>query len=74
MTGIACTSLNTEIGATTQLTPVTVVQNTAATLVWTNDQCTVSAAVTADGAVTYTAAPVAGAGATQAQCDEGAGL
>lgn len=74
LTGIACQQLSNEVAATPQLTiaPALPAINTAATLTWTNDSCTVNAVVANTGAVTYNAVPIAPA--TQAQCDDGAGL
>lgn len=76
-TGIACASLNTEIGNVTELSETansgTVAQDTAATLVWNDGTCSVTATITGDGQVTYAAAST-GAGATDGQCQEGAGI
>ena len=73
-TGIGCASLITESGAVTEIAFSAVpAQNTATNLQWTGTSCRVTAAITIDGGVTYTATNN-GAGATAAQCQEGAGL
>lgn len=75
LTGIACGTLNNDITAAVPLglTAVTVVENTVAALVWTKDSCEVTATVNVDGSVTY-GAVAADAGATDTQCQDGAGL
>lgn len=78
-TGIGCASLNTEITAVTEISETansgTVAQDTAATLLWNDGTCSVTAALTANGLLTLSAAATSGAtGATDAQCQEGAGL
>lgn len=76
--GIGCTGatgINDEVTAADGVSLSAVLsQNSGGNLIFTNDQCQVQAAVSSDGAVVYTASPAAGSTATQAQCDEGAGL
>lgn len=74
-TDIGCSTLNSEITAESRLTTsVTVAANTAATLTWANAGCSLAAAVTADGALSYTISEVSGGPSTAAQCTKGAGL
>lgn len=78
-TGIGCATLNTEIAATaapgtfTSQTAIwksaAVAEETAVDISAGNKGCTVEAAVTADGAVTYTVAT--NGSATLTQCQEG---
>lgn len=73
-TGIACAELGNEINAVAQLSANPApAQGTATQLVWDTGTCSVTAAVTGAGGVTYTATTT-GAGATAAQCQAGAGL
>jgi type IV pilus assembly protein PilA len=73
-TGIGCTSLNQEIGVVTQITSSNdVAIDTAYSLVWDDGDCEITAAVTQNGLVTYTANNT-GTGATKVQCESGAGL
>ncbi|MFW1745960.1 type IV pilin protein [Acinetobacter guillouiae] len=78
-TGIGCETLNTEIKAAAPATDQTVVsksadvkEQTAVDLVGLNKGCSVTAKLTADGAVTFTAAK--GDNATEEQCKKGAKL
>lgn len=81
-TGISCDTLgdasgaNGEIAAETRLTanPAAIVQNTAVTLTWANDGCSLAAAVTATGGLSYTMSAVTGGPSTVQQCEKGAGL
>ncbi|EIW88951.1 pilin [Alishewanella agri BL06] len=75
-TGIACDSLNTEIGADGKIasTPATILQNTSASLAYTTTGCVITAAITADGGLSYSIVAAAGGAATEAQCRKGAGL
>ncbi len=73
-TDIGCGSLNTEITNDTRLGNVTVAVNQAATLVYTNAGCALSAAITADGGLSYSMAVVSGGPSTLQQCEKGAGL
>ena len=73
-TGIGCATLATEAGNVTEIAFSAVpARNTATNLTWTGTSCRVTAAISIDGGVTYTATNN-GAGATAAQCQEGAGL
>lgn len=71
-TGIGCTSLAADVTAVTQLTG-TVVQDTDSSLAYDDGTCIVTATIPAEGPVSYIAAS-SGAGADDAQCQEGAGL
>ncbi|WP_444907516.1 prepilin-type N-terminal cleavage/methylation domain-containing protein [Microbulbifer sp. SSSA008] len=74
-TGIGCDTLNTEVGAEGSLTAsTTVAEATAVNLTWDDGTCAVTAAITTDGAVTYTANTSDAAAASQNQCEEGAGV
>ncbi|BBM02345.1 prepilin-type N-terminal cleavage/methylation domain-containing protein [Microbulbifer sp. GL-2] len=75
-TGIGCKTLGDEITANkaTLTASATVAEATPVDLTWDDGTCTVTAAVTADGAVTYTANTKDAAAATQNQCEEGAGV
>lgn len=73
-TGIGCNALSTATGTEAQLTNATFSQDTAQNLVWDTGECTVTAAITNTGGVTYTAAASTGASATTPQCQSGAGL
>ena len=73
-TGIGCQTLNTEIGNEDRLTDVTVAQDAATTLTWTNDGCVLVGTITVNGALTYGITAVENGPSTQAQCEKGAGL
>jgi type IV pilus assembly protein PilA len=77
-TGIGCDSLNTEVGNETSFitgTTAAMAENAAATLVWANDGCELTASLTADGVLTYAIAEAStNPKATTAQCQKGAGL
>lgn len=75
-TGVGCSSLGTEIGGVGELTAsATPAQDTAVTLTYANDKCSVAAAITATGALSYTAAAATSStGVTDAQCQSGAGI
>ena len=74
-TGIACDSLNVEIAADANIasTPTPIVQNGLASLAYTTTGCVITAAINADGGLSYSIAS-AGTAATTAQCQKGAGL
>ncbi|MFZ3024035.1 pilin [Pseudomonas sp.] len=73
-TGIGCDTLANEDTATTQVTITPAASmGVESTVVWDTDVCSVTATVTNTGGVTY-AAESTGAGATNEQCQEGAGL
>ncbi|MEC7120596.1 MAG: prepilin-type N-terminal cleavage/methylation domain-containing protein [Pseudomonadota bacterium] len=72
-TGIGCTTLGTEITTEAKISVDNApAENAPSTLTWTNDGCVLSAAITADGVLTYSM--VAGSKATIDQCNKGAGL
>jgi type IV pilus assembly protein PilA len=75
-TGISCDTIPGEITAEPRLTAsATVAENTAVTLTWLNDGCSLAAALTANGALTYTMAVApSDPKATLQQCQKGAGL
>ena len=77
-TGIGCESLNTEVGNEDSFvtgTTTTIAENALATLIWGNDGCKLTAALTADGVLTYTMAVAdSSPKATLEQCEKGAGL
>jgi len=73
-TGIGCATLTNAVNAENLLTDATFAQDSAQNLVWDTGECTVTAAITATGGVTYTASNSSGASATAAQCQSGAGL
>jgi len=81
-TGIGCTTANTEVTAANNLdrygagttTTAAIAEGTAIDLVFDNGQCTVTAAISDTGGLTYTAAATAGATVTDAECQAGAGL
>lgn len=71
-TGIGCTTLNDEATAVGELTSA-IVQDTGGTLAYDDGDCSVTATITTNGIVSYQAATT-GSGATQPQCQTGAGL
>lgn len=76
-TGIGCDSINAEITVAGDnldySTGITTIAEAADSgLVWANDGCELTATLSADGDLVYTMA--AGAKATIAQCEKGAGL
>lgn len=74
MTGIGCLSLATELGGISELSGSSAIADGAAsTLVWNTGICAVTATITPQGGISYVAAST-GAGATDAQCQSGAGL
>lgn len=73
-TSIGCTTLTSAIGTEAKLTNATFAQDTAGDLVWDTGECTVTAAIDANGGVAYTATNSSGSSATVAQCTSGAGL
>ena len=74
MTGLGCTSLAVEMGTATELSGSSAISDGAAsTLVWDTGTCAVTATITPDGGISY-AAVSTGAGATDSQCQAGAGL
>ncbi|HRD35410.1 MAG TPA: prepilin-type N-terminal cleavage/methylation domain-containing protein [Rhodocyclaceae bacterium] len=74
-TGIGCATLHTEATAAGPDLTVTaaIAEDTGGTILWNNGRCAVTATLDNDGGVTYAAAN-SGAGATTAQCTQGAGL
>ncbi|QYJ89614.1 type IV pilin protein [Shewanella halotolerans] len=73
-TGVGCTSIGTEITNDSKITATpAVAEATATSLVYDDATCSVTATIGADGALSYSATST-GAGATAAQCQEGAGL
>ena len=73
-TGLGCASLATEMTPVTQLSGSSeIAEGTASTLVWDTGTCSVTATISDAGGITYAAAST-GAGATDEQCEEGAGL
>lgn len=74
MTGLGCASLAAELGTISQLSgSSTIADGAASTLVWDSGTCAVTATITPQGGISYVAAST-GAGATDAQCQAGAGL
>ena len=74
-TNIGCTSLIEEITKESRLTSsADPAENTASTLTWANNGCSLAAEITADGGLTYTITAVEDGPSTQAQCEKGAGL
>jgi len=73
-TGIGCTTLNAETTAEPALAATTFALDTGDSLVWTGTPCIVTAAIDNEGGVVYSAATSDAAVATQAQCEEGAGI
>ncbi|QYJ71873.1 prepilin-type N-terminal cleavage/methylation domain-containing protein [Shewanella sp. FJAT-51649] len=75
-TNVGCTSLNAELTADTKITPTpgTVAEATGVSLAYDDGTCIVTAAISGDGSLTYTASANASGKATAAQCQEGAGL
>ena len=71
-TGIGCTTLNAELAAAAE-TAGTFTQSASATMTFDDGSCVVTTTVGVDGSVSYAAAS-SGAGATDAQCQAGAGL
>lgn len=75
MLDIACDGINSDIGTLAGLSSsVAVAPDTSVDLVWRNTLCAVTASIDGVGVVTFSAAAVAGGGASQAQCESGAGL
>ncbi|MEC7120597.1 MAG: prepilin-type N-terminal cleavage/methylation domain-containing protein [Pseudomonadota bacterium] len=74
--GMGCQQLNNQINANPKMTsnPTPIVQNADAELIYDTGTCKVSAAMTAIGALVYTADTTNPAGATKAQCEKGAAL
>lgn len=74
MTGIGCSSFAAEIASVPELSgSSTIVDGNESTLVWDTGTCSVTAAITPQGGISYVAAS-SGTGATDAQCQAGAGL
>ncbi len=74
MTGLGCASLAAEIVSVGQLSDSSAIADGAAsTLVWDTGTCSVTASITPQGGISYVAAST-GAGATDSQCQSGAGL
>lgn len=74
MTGLECTSLAAEMGAVSQLSGSSVIADgVASSLVWDSGKCAVTATITPEGGISYTAVST-DAGVTDAQCQVGAGL
>jgi len=74
-TGIGCTDLNLAITAETDISSTAAIaQATADALVWNTGECALTASLSANGGVIYTATNSAGAAATTLQCQKGAGL
>ncbi|MCL1125770.1 prepilin-type N-terminal cleavage/methylation domain-containing protein [Shewanella surugensis] len=73
--GVSCTSINEEITDDAKLTAsATFAEGTGGTLAFNDGTCTVTATITNDGLLSYTADLTADAsGATKAQCAEGSG-
>ncbi|BAJ00229.1 prepilin-type N-terminal cleavage/methylation domain-containing protein [Shewanella violacea] len=69
---IACASVKTNMDAM-KLTGL-VEFNKESTVVYTGDQCMVTATIAATGAVSYAATAVTGSGGTDELCQEGAGV
>lgn len=75
MLDIACDGINNDIGAISELSSsAAVIPDTPVDLVWRNSICAVTASIDGFGVVIFSAAAVAGGGASQAQCESGAGL
>lgn len=74
-TGIGCDTLTGEIASDSNITSTTtpLIQDSGTTLAYNKEACIVSATITSTGAITYSATN-SGTGATQGQCEEGAGL
>lgn len=74
MTGLGCASLAAEVGSVSQLSGSSAITDGAAsTLVWDTGTCSVTASITPQGGISYIAAST-GPGATDSQCQSGAGL
>lgn len=75
-TGIGCATLQSEAANVSEITlnPTTPVRDTQLTLTWDTGVCSVTATITADGAVSYGSAVTGSGSATADQCREGAGL
>lgn len=74
MTGLGCPSLAAEISAVSQLSGSSAIADgEASTLVWDTGVCAVTATITPQGGISYAAAST-GLGATDSQCQAGAGL
>lgn len=78
--GVACTSVNSEIPTGTNATAglakvANMAEGTGTTISFNEGSCYVEAVIADTGTVTYRSGQVSGAtGATPAQCQEGAGL
>ena len=73
-TGIGCATLNNDVTNVADLTAtVAFAQDTATQMAWNDGTCATYANLDAQGGAAYTAVN-AGAGATQAQCQTGAGI
>ncbi|WP_207819351.1 pilin [Parashewanella curva] len=74
-TGVACNTIGAEIGNVVELSISTpAAKDTATTLVYAGDDCTLTASFSATGAISYAIAVSADSSATLAQCQEGANL
>lgn len=74
MTGFECASLAVDMGPVTELAGSTAIADGAASsLVWDNGKCAVTATITPEGGISYTAVS-SGPGTTNLQCQLGAGL
>ena len=74
--GIACDSINAEVAAVAGLSAGNdFADGTGGTLIFNDGTCTITGTILAAGTITYVATLTASAtGATQAQCQAGAGL
>ncbi|MBU1330605.1 MAG: prepilin-type N-terminal cleavage/methylation domain-containing protein [Gammaproteobacteria bacterium] len=72
LTGVGCGSIGAELTAA-GITGAAPTQDNPATLTFQTDSCSVQGVFAVDGSVVWTATNV-GSGATQEQCEEGAGL
>lgn len=74
-TGLGCATLSTEIGNDAKISDggTALAENTGGTLTFDDGDCQVAATITNDGLVTF-AASSTGGGATDTQCQQGAGL
>lgn len=71
-----CTSLNTQVAANSKFSsvPNPIVSAAQAALTYNDGTCSVTATVTADGALSYTSTTADISKASAAQCQKGAGL
>lgn len=74
MTGLGCVSLSAELATVSPLAGSSAISDgVASTLVWDTGTCSVTATITPQGGISYAAAST-GSGATNSQCQSGAGL